>query len=167
MSGASFSHMVLVISIDPTIASTITAGHNPTHWNALKFVRQDGLYLTPGQAEELLDIYHQGRFEKAVIGVRSIIRAGAHIEETVVMGADFIESEADKAQAARMGQPAIGIGRNVKIRRAIIDKNARIGDNVVIENAKGLTDFDAPNYNIRDGIVIVPKGETIPEGTVI
>lgn len=44
---------------------SITAGHNPAHWNALKFVRQDGLYLTPGQAEELLDIYHQGRFEKA------------------------------------------------------------------------------------------------------
>jgi glucose-1-phosphate adenylyltransferase len=109
----------------------------------------------------------EGRFEKAVIGVRSIIRAGAHIEETVVMGADFFESEADKAQAARTGRPAMGIGRNVKIRRAIIDKNARIGDNVVIENAKGLTDFDAPNYNIRDGIVIVPKGETIPEGTVI
>ena len=44
---------------------SITAGHNPTQWNALKFVRGDGLYLTPGQAEELLDIYHQGRFEKA------------------------------------------------------------------------------------------------------
>jgi phosphomannomutase len=44
---------------------SITAGHNPTQWNALKFVRRDGLYLTPGQVEELLDIYHQGRFEKA------------------------------------------------------------------------------------------------------
>ncbi len=44
---------------------SITAGHNPVHWNALKFVRRDGLYLTPDQAEELLDIYHQGRFAKA------------------------------------------------------------------------------------------------------
>jgi phosphomannomutase len=44
---------------------SITAGHNPVHWNALKFVRRDGLYLTPDQAEELLDLYHQGRFEKA------------------------------------------------------------------------------------------------------
>jgi phosphomannomutase len=44
---------------------SITAGHNPSQWNALKFVRQDGLYLTPGQVEELLDLYHQGRFEKA------------------------------------------------------------------------------------------------------
>jgi phosphomannomutase len=44
---------------------SITAGHNPTHWNALKFVRADGLYLTDNQAEELLDIYHQGEFSKA------------------------------------------------------------------------------------------------------
>jgi phosphomannomutase len=44
---------------------SITAGHNPAQWNALKFVRRDGLYLAPDQVEELLDIYHQGRFEKA------------------------------------------------------------------------------------------------------
>jgi phosphomannomutase len=43
----------------------ITAGHNPSHWNALKFVRSDGLYLNPTQAEELLDIFHQGEFAKA------------------------------------------------------------------------------------------------------
>src|SRR5438132_10021967 len=43
----------------------ITAGHNPSQWNALKFVRGDGLYLNPQQAEELLDIYHQGEFPKA------------------------------------------------------------------------------------------------------
>ncbi|MBA3439582.1 MAG: phosphoglucosamine mutase [Pyrinomonadaceae bacterium] len=43
----------------------ITAGHNPSKWNALKFVRGDGLYLNPTQAEELLDIYHQGEFTKA------------------------------------------------------------------------------------------------------
>src|SRR5207248_3579959 len=43
----------------------VTAGHNPSQWNALKFVRGDGLYLNPQQAEELLDIYHQGEFAKA------------------------------------------------------------------------------------------------------
>ena len=43
----------------------ITAGHNPASWNALKFVRGDGLYLSPTQAEELLDIFHQGEFAKA------------------------------------------------------------------------------------------------------
>ncbi len=43
----------------------ITAGHNPWQWNALKFVRADGLYLNPRQAEELLDIFHQAEFTKA------------------------------------------------------------------------------------------------------
>src|SRR6266849_862647 len=43
----------------------VTAGHNPAQWSALKFVRGDGLYLNPLQAEELLDIYHQGEFAKA------------------------------------------------------------------------------------------------------
>src|SRR5678815_4182222 len=43
----------------------ITAGHNPSQWNALKFVRGDGLYLNPTQGEELLDIFHQGEFAKA------------------------------------------------------------------------------------------------------
>lgn len=42
----------------------ITAGHNPQQWNALKFVRNDGLYLNSTQGEELLDIYHQGEFVK-------------------------------------------------------------------------------------------------------
>jgi phosphomannomutase len=43
----------------------VTAGHNPSPWNALKFVRGDGLYLNPLQAEELLDVFHQGEFAKA------------------------------------------------------------------------------------------------------
>src|ERR687895_356750 len=44
---------------------SITAGHNPEPWNALKFVRSDGLYLNAAQADELLDIYHQAEFAKA------------------------------------------------------------------------------------------------------
>lgn len=54
---------VTALKADGGIA--ITAGHNPSQWNALKFVRSDGLYLNPTQAEELLDIFHQGEFAKA------------------------------------------------------------------------------------------------------
>lgn len=112
-------------------------------------------------------LVEEARCENSVIGIRSIIRAGAHIEDTVLMGNDFYQTDAEKAQDKRLGRPHVGIGRNVRIRRAIIDKNARIGDDVVIENRKELREFDAPNYNIRDGIVIVPKNETIPPGSVI
>jgi phosphomannomutase len=70
---------------------SITAGHNPTPWNALKFVRQDGLYLTPGQAEELLDIYHQGRFEKATWDrIRTRVEPGEAIQHHLdVLSASF------------------------------------------------------------------------------
>jgi phosphomannomutase len=70
---------------------SITAGHNPTPWNALKFVRSDGLYLTPGQAEELLDIYHQGRFEKASWDrIRTRVESGEAIQHHLdVLSAGF------------------------------------------------------------------------------
>lgn len=57
---------------------SITAGHNPEPWNALKFVRADGLYLNARQADELLDIYHQGEFAKA--GWRDIRSAVARAD---------------------------------------------------------------------------------------
>ncbi len=70
---------------------SITAGHNPSQWNALKFVRRDGLYLTPGQAEELLDIYHQGRFEKATWDrIRTRVEPGEAIQHHLdVLAASF------------------------------------------------------------------------------
>jgi phosphomannomutase len=70
---------------------SITAGHNPAQWNALKFVRRDGLYLTPGQVEELLDIYHQGRFEKATWDqIRTRVEAGEAISHHLdVLSASF------------------------------------------------------------------------------
>ena len=64
----------------------ITAGHNPEQWNALKFVRGDGLYLNSTQGEELLDIYHQGEFvktawDKIKTGIESLDATSHHIEK--------------------------------------------------------------------------------------
>jgi len=75
---------------------SITAGHNPTQWNALKFVRQDGLYLTPGQVEELLDIYHQGRFEKATWDV---MRTRVERSEAIPHHLDVLEARFDLGAA--------------------------------------------------------------------
>jgi phosphomannomutase len=58
------SLQLCVRSLEAHGGISITAGHNPVGWNALKFVRGDGLYLNVMQAEELLDIYHQGEFAK-------------------------------------------------------------------------------------------------------
>src|SRR5213075_544951 len=98
-------------------------------------------------------IISDGHIERSVIGVRSIIQSGATIRNSVVMGADFYELGSDRSSE----KTPIGIGRNCVIDRAIIDKNARIADGVVITPEGKPADLDAENYFIRDGIVVVPK----------
>ena len=97
--------------------------------------------------------------ERAVIGIRSYIDSGSIVRNSIIMGADFYEAD----QAAR-GGPELGIGKNCVIENAIIDKNARIGNGVVITPAGKPDNFDGRNYYIRDGVVIVPKGAVIESG---
>jgi hypothetical protein len=104
-------------------------------------------------------IISDAHIERSVIGVRSVIQTGATIRNSIVMGADYYET--DPATVPR-GVPPIGVGRNCVIDRAIIDKNARIADGVVITPEGKPNDFDAANYFIRDGIVVVPKNAVIP-----
>ena len=106
-------------------------------------------------------IISDAHIERSVIGVRSIIRSGATIRNSVIMGGDHFETD---GQMERAGAPPIGIGRNCVIDRAIIDKNARIGDGVVITPEGKPNHVDAENYYIRDGIVVVPKDAVIPVG---
>ena len=104
-------------------------------------------------------IISDAHIERSVIGVRSIIRSGATIRNSVIMGGDYFEMDSSTASL-----PRIGIGRNCVIDRAIIDKNARIGDGVVITPEGKAENLDAENYFIRDGIVVVPKDAIIPAG---
>ena len=106
-------------------------------------------------------IISDAHIERSVIGVRSTINSGATIRNSIIMGADFYET--DQSSTAH-GLPPIGIGRNCVIDRAIIDKNARIADGVVITPEGKPSDVDAENYFIRDGIVVVPKNAVIPPG---
>ena len=100
--------------------------------------------------------------KNSVVGIRSIVRAGARIERSVLMGADYLEDEAGE------GKPMpIGIGENTTIVNAIIDKNARIGKNVVIRGSERLKENDGAGYAIRDGIVVILKNAIIPDGTRI
>ena len=105
-------------------------------------------------------IISDAHIERSVIGIRSIIESGATIRNSVVMGADYFEEDRQPGE----GVPAIGVGRNCVIDRAIIDKNARIADGVVITPEGKPAHFDAENYFIRDGIVVVPKNAVIPAG---
>jgi len=103
----------------------------------------------------------------SVIGVRSRIGSGTTVKHSILMGADYFETSEQLAENAGKSIPNVGIGNHCTIINAIIDKNARIGDNVSIINAHNLQEKDGDNYNIRDGIIVVPKGSQILSGTVI
>jgi glucose-1-phosphate adenylyltransferase len=107
-------------------------------------------------------IISDAHIERSVIGVRSIIRSGATIRNSVIMGGDYFDMVATETAAPDL--PPIGVGRNCVIDRAIIDKNARIGDGVVVTPEGKEANLDAANYFIRDGIVVVPKDAVIPAG---
>lgn len=107
------------------------------------------------------DIHH------SVVGIRSRIESHSRIEHCLMMGSDYYQTLQELAQDRMEGVPWIGIGENTFVKNAIIDKNVRIGSNVRIANDSGLLSHDGENYYIRDGIVIIPKGAIIPDGTVI
>ena len=112
-------------------------------------------------------IIDDSELDRTIVGIRSIISNGSRIYQSVLMGADYYESEAAKVENTQSGIPDVGIGRNCLIQNAIIDKNARIGDNSILVNRDGLDNYDGENYYIRDGIVIVPKDATIPPETAV
>jgi glucose-1-phosphate adenylyltransferase len=109
-------------------------------------------------------IINDAFIDRSVVGVRSRIQSGATIRNSLVMGADFYDSP-DRRPLP--GAPVMGIGHRTHIEGTIVDKNARIGDEVRI-SPEGKPDFlDGPNFYVRDGIVIVPKNAVIMNGTVI
>jgi glucose-1-phosphate adenylyltransferase len=108
-------------------------------------------------------IIDDAHIERAVVGIRSYIKSGTTIRHSVVMGADFYDVD----QGNDTDGPDLGIGRNCVIDHAIIDKNARIGDGCVITPDGKPDHHDGPNFYVRDGIVVVPKGGVIPAGTWI
>ncbi len=108
------------------------------------------------------------RIEHSVIGVRSIINEGCDLNGVIMMGADFYENEHEKKENARKDIPNIGIGKGCKINKAIIDKNAKIGDNCCINvNGRTYEDGDHGLFFSSDGIIVIKKFAVIPPGTVI
>jgi glucose-1-phosphate adenylyltransferase len=99
----------------------------------------------------------------SVVGVRSLIRKGAEIHDTVLLGADEYPRSLPED-----GSPVpIGIGEDSEIRRAIVDKNARIGRGVHIEGREGSVDREEEHFYVRDGIVVIPKNAVLPDKTRI
>ncbi|HRE04818.1 MAG TPA: glucose-1-phosphate adenylyltransferase [Opitutaceae bacterium] len=104
---------------------------------------------------------------RCVLGIRSFLGEGTHLEDVIVMGADYYESDDEMAANAAKGIPHLGVGRNCNIRKSIIDKNARIGDGVVLSPEGKADGTYAHGIIIRDGVLVVPKGVLVPSGTLI
>jgi len=112
-------------------------------------------------------ILNQANINNSIVGLRTIVGAGTHMNRVVALGCDYYESYESIAASEKAGRPRVGIGMNCRIENAIIDKNARIGNNVVISPTGKPENADHPLYYIRDGIVIIPKNGVMPHGTVI
>jgi glucose-1-phosphate adenylyltransferase len=102
-----------------------------------------------------------------VVGIRSRIDDGVELDGALIMGNDRYETDTDREASLARGIPPLGIGADTVVRRAILDKDVRIGRNVQIVNERNLTEHDGPNYYVRDGIVIVPKLAVVPDNAVI
>jgi glucose-1-phosphate adenylyltransferase len=112
-------------------------------------------------------VQESAKLTRCVVGVRSRIGPGVTMRDTVMIGSDRFETDAERAANARRGQPDFGVGAGTVIENAILDKDCRIGRRVRIVNRQKVQEADNPRFVIRDGVVVVPKAATVPDDTVI
>jgi glucose-1-phosphate adenylyltransferase len=135
-------------------------------------------YLPPSKLEEteindsiISDgcIITGAKVNNSVVGLRSRISKGVQMDASYMMGADYYQTFEEMRSDAGKGLPRVGIGEGTVVKRAIIDKNARIGKNARLLNEAGVAETDGPSgaYFIRDSIIIVPKNAVIADGSVI
>ncbi|CAN1127015.1 Glucose-1-phosphate adenylyltransferase large subunit, chloroplastic/amyloplastic [Linum perenne] len=107
--------------------------------------------------------------EHSIIGIRSRLESGVELLDTMMMGADYYQTDAEVASLLADGKVPIGVGPNTKIKKCIIDKNAKIGRDVVIANTDDVEEAERPEegFYIRSGITVILKNATIPDGTII
>jgi glucose-1-phosphate adenylyltransferase len=109
-------------------------------------------------------IVHAKSLDRTIVGVRSRIMEKSVLKDVIMMGSDFYEHIKELIKKDKVN---MGVGKNCHIERAILDKNCRVGNNVIIKGAEGLPNSETESYCIVDGIVVVKKGATIPDGSKI
>jgi glucose-1-phosphate adenylyltransferase len=136
-------------------------------------------FLPPAKIEDNCDVKEaiishgctvkSSNISNAVVGLRSHIEEGCTLQNAMIIGADYYESEEQRKKVVADGGVPLGIGAGTTIKNCIVDKNARIGKNVTIENKEGIEELDkqAEGYMIRSGIVVILRNATIKDGTVI
>jgi glucose-1-phosphate adenylyltransferase len=107
------------------------------------------------------------RMTRCVVGVRSRIGRDVVLRDTVIIGADRFETDAERAANRLRNIPNFTVGDGSTIQRAILDKDCRIGHNVQLVNRRNIQNDDGENYVIRDGIIVIPKAVVIPDDTIL
>jgi glucose-1-phosphate adenylyltransferase len=107
------------------------------------------------------------KITRSIVGIRTRIGFNTEIENCYIMGGDMYQTLEQIAEAKESNTPIMGIGDRCKIKNAIIDKNAYIGNDVCINCGEKLEDGDYGAYTVQDGIVVVKKRAVIPNGSVI
>lgn len=110
---------------------------------------------------------HKAKISKSIIGLRSIISSGSEINDSLIMGADMFPGELMFREMNIVNVPPMGIGKDCQITRAIIDKNARIGNEVIITPKSLNENLTGEGYAVRNGITVIEKNAIIHDGTVI
>lgn len=138
-----------------------------TRMRYLPAARVDGATLRKCLVSDGCIVQEGARLEHCSLGVRSRIGRDVTIRDTVIIGADRFETDAEREENQRLGVPDFTVGDGSLIERAILDKDCRIGRNVQIVNRQKVQDAEGENYVIRDGIVVIPNSAVVPDGTVI
>jgi len=113
-------------------------------------------------------IITNGNITNSIVGIRTIIESGSGLNGVICMGADFYETETQKAENNEARIPNVGIGRGAIVKGAIIDKNVRIGEGcrIGVDDIRR-TDGNYGDHYIIDGIIVIPKNTVLYPGTVI
>jgi len=151
--------------IDPPFELAVAETPLYSRTRVLPPSRIDGATIRGSLIADGCEIEENAVIENSVIGLRCLIGPNARIRNSILMGNDFYEPPDDRAANHRNGHPPLGVGEASHIEGAIIDKNCRIGRDVRIINRQGVEATEETLYSmIRDGIVVIPKATTLPDG---
>ncbi len=147
------------------------------HWPIYTHPRSlPGVKVVGGNIERAVlcegAIVDHANVEHSIIGVRGRVRNGSKIKNSLILGADYYDSAKEGQDRGLLRRESVsdiplGIGRDVEIEGAILDKNTRIGDGVKITPRYDEPDWEGDGYYVRSGIVIIPRGGVIEPGRVI
>jgi glucose-1-phosphate adenylyltransferase len=159
-------HMALADD-DPPFDFSSPEGVIYTHMRNLPAARVSGADLSRCLLSDGCVVGAGTHIERSVIGVRSSIGRSVTIRDSVLLGANSFEADPRRRRGAAPAVPPLGVGDNSVLQRVLADKNCRIGRNVQLVNRGNVQEGEGENYVIRDGLIVIPNGAVVPDGTVI